>query len=113
MNRISRAFVCTALCALLSLPVSAARAEELGSYGINIAFTPSSRTTRYRFEVFDPQLSSDQPLASRELQAQPDQSSVFLPFLYDPAGEHDYTLRVTAYPLPGREYARRSLFFRW
>ena len=36
MNRISRAFVCTALCALLSLPVSAARAEELGSYGINI-----------------------------------------------------------------------------
>lgn len=103
MNRISRAFVCTALCALLSLPVSAARAEELGSYGINIAFTPSSRTTRYRFEVFDPQLSSDQPLASRELQAQPDQSSVFLPFLYDPAREHDYTLRVTAYPLPGRE----------
>lgn len=98
MNRISHAFVCAALCALLSLPAAAARAEELGSYGVNIALTPSPRTTRYRFEVFDPQLSSDQPLASRELQVEPGQSSVFLPFLYDPAGEHSYTLQVSALP---------------
>lgn len=80
-------------------------AGETAAYGVNIPFTASARTGRYQFEIYDGESASGAPLASYgETRLTPGaRVDLYLPFAYDPAAPHTYTLRVQALPEPGRE----------
>ncbi len=80
-------------------------AGEAAAYGINIPFTASAHTGRYRFEIYDGGSASGAPLASYgEARLIPGaRVNLYLPFSYDPVAPHTYTLRVQALPEPGRE----------
>lgn len=93
-------FAFTAHTAFAAQGMSAAGYEK--TYGINIPFTPSQRTSRYTFAVYEGETAGGTALVQKELTITEAQT-LFLALPYDYAAPETYTLAVTAHPMPGRE----------
>ena len=81
---------------------AAAGAQAVGYQsvrGIEVEFTPSPRTGRYRFEVYE--AGSQEAVCSKSFDSITRAQTVFLPVECLP--EKTYTIKVTALPEPGRE----------
>ncbi|TCL43308.1 hypothetical protein [Harryflintia acetispora] len=86
----------------LALPTAAAGAQAVAYQsvrGIEVEFTPSPRTGRYRFEVYE--AGSQEAVCSKSFDSLTGEQKVFLPVECLP--EKTYTIKVTALPEPGRE----------
>ncbi|TCL45091.1 hypothetical protein [Harryflintia acetispora] len=106
MKARSLARLLVSCCLTVLFPVSAAAAAtvqvelgENGSYGVHIPFTPSPRTERYTFSV----LEDGAEVFRAGVTVSGGKTDIYLPFGYDPSGPQEYTLRVRAHVLPGRE----------
>ena len=81
---------------------AAAGAQAVGYQsvrGIEVEFTPSPRTGRYRFEVYE--AGSQEAVCSKSFDSITRAQTVFLPVECLP--EKTYTIKVTDLPEPGRE----------
>lgn len=94
------------LAAILFLPAAADEARaavQADEYGVNIPFTPSTRTGRYVFALYEGAAADPQALLAREELTVQSARTVFLPAPISLAEPKTYTLTVTALPMPGRE----------
>ena len=81
----------------LALPTAAAGAQAAAYQsvrGIEVEFTPSPRTGRYRFEVYE--AGSQEAVCSKSFDSITGAQKVFLPVECLP--EKTYTIKVTALP---------------
>ncbi|WP_195283109.1 hypothetical protein [Harryflintia acetispora] len=96
---------CLAALVLLGtlLAATAAAGAQAAGYqsvrGIEVEFTPSPRTGRYRFEVYE--AGSQEAVCSKSFDSITRAQTVFLPVECLP--ETTYTIKVTTLPEPGRE----------
>lgn len=94
-----------------SVPAGAARGVTVQirdgydcDYGVNIPFTPSSRTGSYTFALYEGEGVSDTPEVTAEVNTVGSApQTVYLPLRYDASGPSVWTLEVTAHVSPGRE----------
>ena len=99
------------LAAMLFLPAAADEARaavQAGEYGVNIPFTPSTRTDRYVFALYEGTAADPQALLAREELTVQSARTVFLPAPISLTEPKTYTLTVTALPMPGREGLDRA-----
>ncbi|TCL43502.1 hypothetical protein [Harryflintia acetispora] len=97
-----------AICLLCGLRTSAAAVGAAAggyaeTYGINVPFTPSARTSRYTFAVYEGNTAAPARLLIQKELTISTAQTVFLPIPSLLSGPGSYTLAVTAHPMPERE----------